>query len=611
MESVALPEQAIKDYGLIGNMRSAALVSTRGSVDFFCFPEFDSATVFASLLDRKKGGSFAIYPAREGDNTKQLYLPETNILLTRFLSDDGIVELTDFMPVEESGNMNHIMRTVTVISGEARIHLRCCPRFDYARSGHRTEHHDGGILFTPDADGCPPMSLHATPNVTLETVDGDASACFLLRQGECARFLFGTVVQTESPSAVDDVVDQHFRETSGFWRQWAAKSSYTGRWRETVSRSALLLKLLTSSKYGSLIAAPTFGLPEAIGGARNWDYRYTWLRDASFTLYAMMRIGYVEEGQSFTRWLKDRLRFDSDGGPLQVMYGINGRTELPEHELDHLEGYRGSKPVRIGNNAFSQLQLDIYGETFDAIYLANKYGDGIPYEGWERMKKILRWLAAHWSDPDEGIWEVRGGRKPFLHSRLMCWVAFDRAIRLGNKRSLPGPYGWMEECRDHIVQDVHENFWDQDLGTFVQFKGAKEVDASTLLMPLLRFISPADPRWLSTLAVIERDLAVDTLVRRYRPDSKVDGLEGKEGSFTACSFWFIEALARSHQVEKAHLLFEKMLGYGNHLGLYAEELSASGEHLGNYPQALTHLALISAATYLDRRLAEKKQEPWS
>ena len=590
-------------------MRSAALVSTSGSVDFFCFPEFDSPSIFASLLDLEKGGCFTIHPQRDGDSTKQLYLPDTNVLLTRFLAEDGIVELTDFMPVDESGRSHCIMRTVTVINGEARFELRCRPRFDYARSKHRSERCNGGILFTPEMNGGPAVSLQAS--VDLEIEKGDACAYFGLKAGESAHFIFGSACDVTSPGQVTDLVQRHFQTTCDFWRKWSAQSSYTGRWREMVNRSALVLKMLTNSQHGSLIAAPTFGLPEAIGGSRNWDYRYTWLRDASFTLYAMMRLGYVEEGQRFNLWLKDRLNFGCEQGPLQVMYGVDGHRELPETELDHLTGYRGSKPVRVGNDAYKQLQLDIYGEMFDAIYLSNKYGDGISYEGWQHLKQILQWLAEHWADSDEGIWEVRGGRRHFLHSRLMCWVAFDRGIRLGQKRSLAGPYGWMEECRDAIVRDIHENFWNAELGAFVQFQGATEVDASTLLMPLLRFISPIDPRWLSTLAVIERELTVDTLVKRYRSQAGVDGLAGTEGNFTPCCFWFIEALARSHQVDKARLLFEKMLGYGNHLGLYSEELSASGEHLGNYPQALTHLALISAATYLDRQLTTKKKEPWS
>jgi GH15 family glucan-1,4-alpha-glucosidase len=600
--------EPIQNYGVIGNMLSAALVSTGGSIDFFCFPEFDSPTVFAGLLDPAQGGAFAMCPERQGFNTKQMYLPETNVLLTRFLADDGIVELTDFMPVDESCQYHCIMRRITVINGETRVRLRCAPRFNYARSGHRAELRGEAVAFTEEnAQG---KAIFLQSNVTVGIEGGDACASFLLKQGESAYFVLGGDFD-EKPAAVAEFVERQFDSTCAYWRRWSAKSRYSGRWRETVNRSALVLKLLTDSRYGSLVAAPTFGLPEAIGGPRNWDYRYTWLRDSSFSLYALMRLGYTEEGRHFNEWLKGRLRFDRPEGPLQVMYGIDGRTELPEYELAHLSGYRESKPVRIGNAAFSQLQLDIYGEIFDAFYLSSKYGDAPAYEGWQRLKEILKWLAGHWRGPDEGIWEVRGGRKEFLHSRLMCWVAFDRIIRLGQKRSLEGPYGWMEECRDAIIRDIHENFWDPDLKAFVQYKGAKEVDASALLMPMMRFISPLDPRWISTLARIENELTVDTLVKRYRSESNVDGLAGKEGSFTPCSFWFIEALARSHQVDKARLLFEKMLGYANHLGLYSEELSESGEHLGNYPQALTHLALISAATYLNRVLDHKEHRPWS
>jgi GH15 family glucan-1,4-alpha-glucosidase len=601
--------EPIQNYGVIGNMLSAALVSTAGSIDFFCFPEFDSPSVFTALLDPAKGGAFAIFPERQGFNTKQMYIPETNVLLTRFLADDGIVELTDFMPVDENSPCNCIMRRITVINGETCVRVRCAPRFNYARSGHRVEFRGSAVVFTEENAGHKPMFLQSNVSVAIE--GGDACAYFLLKAGESAYFVLGGDFDEMPAAAVADFVERQFDSTCAYWRQWAAKSRYSGRWRETVNRSALVLKLLTDSRYGSLIAAPTFGLPEAIGGPRNWDYRYTWLRDSSFSLYALMRLGYTEEGRRFNEWLKGRLRFDRAEGPLQVMYGLDGRTELPEYELDHLAGYRDSKPVRIGNAAFSQLQLDIYGEIFDAFYLSSKYGDAPSYEGWQRLKEILKWLADHWRDPDEGIWEVRGGRKEFLHSRLMCWVAFDRIIRLGRKRSLEGPYSWMEACRDAIIRDIHENFWDPDLQAFVQYKGAKEVDASALLMPMMRFISPLDARWLSTLERIENELTVDTLVKRYRSESNVDGLAGKEGSFTPCSFWFIEALARSHQVEKARLLFEKMLGYANHLGLYSEELSESGEHLGNYPQALTHLALISAATYLNRVLDHKEHRPWS
>jgi len=408
-----------------------------------------------------------------------------------------------------------------------------------------------------------------------------------------------------------DFVEQRFHETARFWKGWIARSKYKGRWREMVNRSALMLKLLISREHGSLIAAPTFSLPEEIGGVRNWDYRFTWLRDAAFTLYALIRLGFVEETEAFVEWLKGRLGDDAERGPLQVMYGIDGRQKLDELTLDHLHGYENSQPVRIGNAAYQQLQLDIYGETMDSIYLSNKYGDPMTHAGWQEVQRMLEWLGKNWQRPDEGIWEVRGGPREFLHSRLMCWVAFDRALRLAQKRSLSAPFDTWLRTRDAIREDIFTNFWDEDLQSFVQSKGTKNLDASVLLMPLMRFISPVDPMWRSTMKAIESRLVEDTLVHRYEPESThVDGLPGGEGSFTACSFWYIECLARAGELEKAQLLFEKLLGYANHLGLYSEQIGPSGQHLGNFPQAFTHLALISAATYLDRVLSGKDDSVW-
>jgi GH15 family glucan-1,4-alpha-glucosidase len=599
----------IENHGLIGNMRSAALVSLAGAIDFFCYPEFDSPTIFAALLDPEKGGAFTLRPEKEDFVVNQLYVPDTNVLMTRFLFDDGIAEITDVMPVGNDPLGHCIARKLVVIEGELSFRAECQPRFDYARSKHHATAQQNAVTFTPENKAIPAMRLLAS--LPLDAKDGDAFATFTLKAGQHAYFVFGAADHALAEDDLEDAIPKHIDTTCSFWKSWSRQSTYRGRWREIVQRSALLLKLLSSEKYGSIIAAPTFSLPEQIGGARNWDYRYTWLRDASFTLYALSRLGYIEESKNFNRWMKERLTFKNSEGPLQTMYGIDGRTKLDEIELTHLAGYRDSKPVRIGNAAYTQLQLDIYGELFDAEYLSSKYGDGISYGGWEAMKKVLRWLADHWQDPDEGIWEVRGGRREFLHSRLMCWVAFDRAVRLGNKRSLAGPFDWMEKARDAIAQDIHENFWNEERKTFVQYKGATAVDASTLLMPLMRFISPTDPRWVSTLKVIEQDLTTDTLVKRYLTESGVDGLEGSEGSFTACSFWFVEALARTGQVERAHELFEKLMTYSNHLGLYPEELGPKGKHLGNFPQALTHLALISAATYLDRKLSGKKESPWS
>ena len=599
--------QPIENYGAIGNMRSLALVSVSGSIDFFCFPRFDSPTIFAALLDPEKGGFYCIQPELQNSRTKQLYLPDTNILLTRFLSDDGIAEVTDFMPLIESDARNQLVRTVNVIQGDVTFTLQCHPRFDYARAKHKTECIDGYVVFTPEGDH-PTLLLRGSIPISIDE-DGVVQK-FRLKAGETATFVFGEDCEALRQSIDNDRVEAKFNETIRFWRQWIAKSNYKGRWREMVNRSALLLKLLTDQEFGSIVAAPTFGLPEQIGGSRNWDYRFTWLRDSAFTLYAMMRLGFTEESAQFQTWLSSRLNYDSKQGPFQVLYCLDGSQNAPEIELKHLRGYMDSRPVRIGNAASNQLQLDIYGELIDAVYLASKYGDSPSIDEWDGIKKVLRWLSKNWNKKDEGIWEVRGGRKDFLHSRLMCWVAFDRAIRLGSKRSLAGPFGWMEEARDAIVEDIHHNFWNQKLQAFVQSKGSEKLDASTLLMPLVRFISPSDPKWISTLAAIERDLTVDTLVYRYHDQDGLDGMEGTEGSFTACSFWFIEALARSHQTDKARLLFEKMLGYANHVGLYAEQLGPNGQHLGNFPQALTHLALISAATYLDRSLSAGIPGPW-
>jgi len=598
----------IENYGVIGNMQSLALVGLNGSIDFLCYPDFDSPSVFAALLDDEKGGQFEIRPKLPNVRVRQLYLPDTNILLTRFLADEGVAELTDYMPIEEGEQPNEIVRRVEVIRGNVHFEMSCRPRFNYAAGGHKLRVSEQCATFTPDDTGCAPLSLYST--VALSAQSEDVTTSFTLKAGETASFVLGPTRTKGQPPEMD-LVNERFLKTTRFWKSWASRSHYKGRWREMVQRSALLLKLLISRKHGSLVAAPTFSLPESIGGVRNWDYRFTWLRDAAFTLYALVRLGYVDETEAFIEWLKGRLRDDAQRGPLQVMYGLDGRQELDEISLEHLRGYENSRPVRIGNAAYQQLQLDIYGEMMDAIYLANKYGHAISHAKWNDVRRILDWLQKNWQRPDEGIWEVRGGSREFLHSRVMCWVAFDRAVRLALKRSLPGPLDVWHRTRDEIREDIFSNFWDEELQSFVQAKGTKELDASALLMPMMRFISPMDPMWLSTMRALEKHLIEDTLVRRYDvASSGVDGLPGTDGSFTACSFWYVECLARSGELEKAQLLFEKLLGYANHLGLYSEELGPNGRHLGNFPQAFTHLALISAATYLDRGLSGTDNEVW-
>jgi GH15 family glucan-1,4-alpha-glucosidase len=607
----------IENYGIIGNMRSAALVSLEGAIEFFSFRQFDSPTVFAALLDREKGGSFRIQPQMENILYRQMYLPDTNMLLTRFLSEDGVAELTDFMPVisgeKDSPYAHQVIRMMRVIRGEVRFQLRCAPRFDYARTSHQASMEGDGVCFYPENSSLEIMSLLATVPLAVDGADGVAS--FTLRAGESACFAFGNIIKDENrPTNLLDgaLIEQQFQETTKYWRDWIAQSKYKGRWREIVNRSALVLKLLTSHNHGSVIAAATFGLPEEPRGQRNWDYRYCWLRDSSFSMYAFMRLGFTSEAREYTHWLRDRIirgldQQDGDG-PLQIMYRLDGDCDISESRLEHLAGYGGARPVRIGNAASRQLQLDIYGELMDALYLSNKYSSGISIDGWRRVRQMLEWLGQNWDRPDEGIWEVRNGRQHFLHSRLMCWVAFDRAIRLAQKRSLVAPLADWFKRRDAIHEDIVDNFWSEDLHSFVQAKGSATLDAATLLMPLLRFISPNDPRWISTMAAIEEHLTEDALVFRYGLGT--DGMEGNEGSFLACSFWRIECLARQGELDKARLLFDKMLGYANHLGLYAEELGRNGKQLGNFPQALTHLALISAATYLDRKLSDNGEETW-
>jgi GH15 family glucan-1,4-alpha-glucosidase len=604
-----MPFQPIENYGVIGNMQSIALVGMNGSIDFLCYPAFDSPTVFAALLDDKNGGRFEIRPQLSRMRVRQLYLPDTNILLTRFLAEEGVAEITDYMPIEEDGEQpNEIVRTVSCIRGNVQFRMFCQPRFNYSADKHEVQISNRCATFIPAGSASSPMSLYAT--VALEQQSHDVNSTFTLKAGEKAAFILGSP-WTKRQRPEMDLLDHRFFDTAHFWKGWISKSNYKGRWREMVLRSALLLKLLISRKHGSIVAAPTFSLPESIGGVRNWDYRFTWLRDAAFTLYALIRLSFVDETEAFIEWLKERFSDDGQRGPLQVMYGLDGRQKLDEISLDHLCGYENSRPVRIGNAAYEQLQLDIYGEMMDSIYLANKYGHAVSYQGWRDVQRMLEWLGKNWHRADEGIWEVRGGPRPFLHSRVMCWVAFDRALRLALKRSLSGPLDIWQRTRDEIRNDIFTNFWDDELQSFVQSKGTKDLDASALLMPMMRFISPVDPMWLSTMRAIEKHLIEDTLVRRYEVErSGVDGLPGTEGSFTACSFWYVECLARAGELDKAQLLFEKLLSYANHLGLYSEELGADGRHLGNFPQAFTHLALISAATYLDRALSGNKDAQW-
>lgn len=592
----------IEHHGIIGNLNTAALVGIDGCIDFLCFPYFDSPSIFASLLDWRKGGRFKLAPVLEAVRAKQLYLPDSNILLTRFLSEEGVAEITDFMPAQPPWPVHSIVRRVQAVRGDIRFRMVCAPRFDYGRGGHRLEVARGSVCFL--SEGSDQLALRLKSTVPVQEQNGEAMAEFTLRAGQTACFVLEKLEAKETGFLVNEGrMADCLRDTLNFWRNWISRSRYRGRWREMVNRSALVLKLLTSSRHGSMVAAPTFGLPERIGRGRNWDYRYTWIRDSSFAVYALMRLGLTGEAEAFFRWLDQRCYDVTGDNPLQVIYGLDGRRQLDETPLPHLEGYRKSQPVRIGNAAYSQLQIDIYGELIDAMYLFDKFGSQLTYGSWQQMTKLVEWVQRHWQKADEGIWEVRGGRREFLFSRVMSWVAMDRAIRLAQKRSFPAPLDDWDRVRTAIHDDIHRHFWNADLSAFVQQKGGAVVDAASLLMPLVRFIPPNHTRWFDTMRRIEKMLVEDSLVFRYDPQvAATDGLAGNEGTFSMCSFWYVECVCRSGEIQKARFLFEKALGYANHLGLYAEELGPRGEHLGNFPQAFTHLALISAAYNLDQNL---------
>jgi GH15 family glucan-1,4-alpha-glucosidase len=602
MDDVRLDRRPIEQHGVIGDLHTVALVSIDGAIDFMCAPSFDSPSVFAALLDQDRGGVFQLSPVLDDAAHKQLYLPGTNVLLTRFLSSEGVAEVSDFMPVEEAGHAHNVVRRVKTVRGEVRYRMRCAPRFDYGRATHTVERTSDGAIFRGGG-----LALRVRSSVPLKVENGDTTAEFTLRSEETASFVLEELrVGEETPCARPDYVSEAFKATVNYWRNWISRATYRGRWRESVVRSALTLKLLTSIQHGSIVAAPTFGLPEEIGGVRNWDYRYTWIRDASFTLYGLMRLGFTDEAAAFMRWVEARCRELPPDGALDIMYATNGSRVPAETSLDHLSGYMQSRPVRIGNAAAAHLQLDIYGELMDAVYLYDKYGSPISHDLWQDLLRLVAWVAEHWKEPDESIWEVRGGRQEFLYSRVLCWVAIDRAIRLATKRSFPAPIAKWHDVRDEIYNDIFTRFWNDERKTFVQHAKTREVDAASLLMPLVRFISPTDPRFVSTLRCIEQDLVSDSLVYRYRiyegEEGASDGITGQEGTFSMCTFWYVECLSRMGDLRKARFYFEKMLGYANHLGLYGEELGPRGQHLGNFPQAFTHLALISAAFDLDRRL---------
>jgi pentatricopeptide repeat protein len=600
----------IADHGLIGDLQTSALVSTGGRIDWFCAPRFDSPSMFASLLDRQRGGHFTVRPATESGTSKQLYFPDTAILITRFLTEEGVGEVVDFMPISGSvaTTRHRIVRMVRCVRGQMTFEVQMAPRFDYVRATYQKKLTEHGAVFT-SADESVTVHVVREPgdeHLARPQVDakGDVHAQVTLRAGQVR----GLVLETGQAGPPREIraaeIEQLFAETADYWRAWLAKSTYAGRWRETLTRSAITLKLMTYAPTGGLVAAPTAGLPEQVGGERNWDYRYTWIRDASFSVYALLGMGFTDEAAAFARWLGDRVgtQVSAAEGPLNIMYRIDGSPDLEEEVLEHWEGYRGSSPVRIGNGAAGQLQLDIYGEAMDSIYFADRHGLEIGHEGWLAITDLLEWLTENWDQPEEGIWETRGGRKDFTYGRLMSWVALDRGVRLAAAHGRPAPLDRWVGQRNAIYEQIMSRGWNPERKAFVQQYEDRVLDSSLLRMSSVGFITPHDPMWASTLRAMDDELVTDSLVYRYDPAASPDGLRGSEGTFSLCSFNYVDALARAGRLDEARLVFEKMLTYGNHLGLYSEEIALTGEQIGNFPQAFTHLALIDAAITLDKQL---------
>ena len=608
-----MTEAAIADHGLIGDLQTAALVSTDGSVDWFCCPRFDSPSVFGALLDDERGGHFRVHPAGGTVyESRQMYFPDTAVLITRFFTAGGVGEVVDFMPPtgREATENHRLVRMLRCARGEMSFEVDIAPRFDYGRQAHQTEITEHGIVFTTDALTLTVHPVREPDDARLAHLrvdEGDVRVSIDLTAGQVR----GLVLESEADGPPQEIRVSEFQrlfdDTVAFWSSWLSRSTYTGRWRETLQRSAITLKLMTYAPSGGLVAAPTAGLPEQVGGERNWDYRYTWVRDASFSIYALLRLGFSEESAQFSGWLRDRVaeRVGGEGGPLNIMYRVDGSSDLKEESLERWSGYRNSRPVRIGNGASDQLQLDIYGEALDSIFFADQRGLPVGHGGWTAIGELLDWLTEHWDQPEEGIWETRGGRQSFTYGRLMCWVAFDRGIRMAASHGRPAALDRWIGARDAIYNQIIDKGWDSDRRAFVQHYGSKVLDSSLLRMSSVGFIAPQDPMWAATLEAMDDELVTDSLVYRYNPSASPDGLQGSEGTFSLCSFMYVDALARAGRLDDARLAFEKMLTYANHVGLFSEEIALTGEQIGNFPQAFTHLALIDAAITLDKALDQR------
>ncbi|UZJ32434.1 glycoside hydrolase family 15 protein [Streptomyces endophytica] len=603
----------IENHGLLGDLQTAALVTTDGTVDWLCLPRFDSPSIFGALLDKDKGGHCTVRPLHATHATKQLYLPDTAILVTRFMTEAGAGEVLDFMPVTGTTvtARHQLVRMIRCVRGSMSFEVEIAPRFNYGRTAHQLHITEHGALFAAD-DGTE-LTVHPIREPDDEQLvdvrpdrENDLHFTLNLQAGQQRGLVLASAADGPPREIRLAAYQQLFEDTVAFWRNWLGQSRYTGRWREVVERSAITLKLMTYAPSGALVAAPTAALPEQLGGERNWDYRFTWIRDASFSVYALLGLGFTEEARAFIVWLSDRVKERAGGGgttgPLNIMYKVDGSADLDEQILDHWEGYAGSAPVRIGNGAATQLQLDIYGEALDSIYFAHQHGFQVGHGGWTSMREDLDWLADHWDQAEEGIWETRGGRQDFTYGRVMSWVAFDRALRLAESKGWPSASGRWHTERDAVYEQVMAKGWSEERQAFVQHYGGDVLDSSLLRMATVGFLTPEDPMWASTLDAMDQELVSDSLVYRYNPEASPDGLRGSEGTFSLCTFMYVDALARAGRTDRARLVFEKMMGYANHLGLYSEEIDPTGRQLGNFPQAFTHLALIDSAITLNEAL---------
>jgi GH15 family glucan-1,4-alpha-glucosidase len=583
-----VPER-IEDYALLGDLYTAALVGRSGSVDWLPFPRFDSSSCFGALLGGREHGRWLLAPAGAGAATDRRYRRDTLILESEWEVNGGRARVIDFMPPR--GNNPDIVRIVEGLEGTVKMRTELVIRFDYGSIVPWVMRLDDETLL---AVGGPDGLLLRTP-VDLRAEDKTHVADFTVRAGERVPFVLTWFPSHEErPTAVDP--EQALRDTESFWHEWIGGCTYEGDYRDAVHTSLMVLKALTYGPTGGIVAAPTTSLPERIGGGRNWDYRYCWLRDATFTLYALMNAGYTQEAAAWRDWLLRSVAGDPSNA--QIMYGLGGQRRMPEHELDWLPGYAGSRPVRVGNAAAEQFQLDVYGEVMDVLHQARLHDLEPDQHAWSLQKMLLEFLEGAWDQPDEGIWEVRGGPRHFTHSKVLAWVAFDRGVQTVERLGLEGPAARWRQLRTEIHEEVCREGFNVGLNSFTQSYGSTELDASTLLIPLLGFLPPDDPRVVGTVEAIQRDLTQDGFVQRYktRDENEVDGLIGREGVFLPCSFWLVDALLMLGREDEARELFEKLLGVANDLGLLSEEYDPDAmRQLGNFPQAFTHVGLVNSA----------------